>query len=162
AAPPQPGRMTTLVTGAAGFIGSHVTRLLVEHGDAVRVLVRPGSRLDAIADLPIEIVRGDLCDPASLPPAPLEVNRGFHVAADYRLWARDPQAIFASNVGGTRNLLQACRNLNLDRFVYTSSVSTVAVSAHGTVSNEASIVTLEDMVGPYKQSKLLAERAVIG
>jgi len=154
--------MTTLVTGAAGFIGSHVTRLLVEHGDTVRALVRPTSRLDAIADLPVDIVRGDLCDPATLPPALSDVNRVFHVAADYRLWARNPRAIFESNVGGTRNLLQACRNLNLDRFVYTSSVSTVAVPAHGMVSNEASIVNLDDMIGPYKQSKLLAEREVLG
>ncbi|PWT84260.1 MAG: hypothetical protein C5B57_05125, partial [Blastocatellia bacterium] len=154
--------MTTLVTGAAGFIGSHVTRLLVEHGDTVRALVRPTSRLDAIADLPIDIVRGDLCDPATLPPALSDVNRVFHVAADYRLWARNPRAIFESNVGGTRNLLQACRNLNLDRFVYTSSVSTVAVPAHGMLSNEASIVNLDDMIGPYKQSKLLAEREVLG
>jgi dihydroflavonol-4-reductase len=154
--------MTTLVTGAAGFIGSHVTRLLVEHGDAVRALVRPTSRVDAIADLPVDIVHGDLCDPATLGPALSDVTRVFHIAADYRLWARDPKAIFESNVGGTRNLLRACRSADLDRFIYTSSVATVAVPAHGTISNEASVVHLSDMIGPYKQSKLLAEREVLG
>jgi dihydroflavonol-4-reductase len=153
--------MTTLVTGAAGFIGSHVTRLLVGHGDAVRALVRPGGRLDAIADLPIEIVRGDLRDPVSLEPALRGVARVFHVAADYRLWARDPEAIFASNVDGTRNLLEACRAIELDRFVYTSSVATVAPPAHDTIADETSALGLDDMIGPYKRSKLVAEREVL-
>jgi dihydroflavonol-4-reductase len=153
--------MTTLVTGAAGFIGSHVTRLLVEKGDAVRVLVRPASRLDAIADLPVEIVKGDLCDPPTLGPALSGITRVFHVAADYRLWARDPQSILDSNVNGTRNLLRACRGIGLERFVYTSSVATIAAPRAGTVSDETSVAALSEMVGPYKQSKLLAEHEAL-
>jgi dihydroflavonol-4-reductase len=150
--------MTTLVTGAAGFIGSHVTRLLVAHGETVRVLVRPTSRVDAIADLPIEIVRADLRDPSSVAAALGGVTRVFHIAADYRLWARDPQSLFDNNVNGTRNLLQACRAIELDRFIYTSSVATVAAPAPGAVSDETSVLSLDDMVGPYKRSKLVAER----
>src|SRR6266850_1863327 len=116
--------MTTLVTGANGFLGSHLTRLLVERGDRVRVLVRPASRLDAIAGIPCEIAYGDLRDPASLASAMRGVRRVFHAAADYRLSARDPREVYASNVTGTRNLLDVGRAAGLERFVYTSSVAT--------------------------------------
>jgi len=97
--------MTTLVTGAAGFLGSHVARQLVARGDNVRVLMRPSSTNRAIADLSLEYVTGDLRDPASLDRAMKDVKRVFHVAADYRLWAKRKQDIYDSNVGGTKNLL---------------------------------------------------------
>src|SRR6266478_3622884 len=102
--------MNTLVTGAAGFLGSHVTRQLVARGDEVRVLLRASSTNRAIADLPLEYVTGDLRDPASLERAMKGVKRVFHVAADYRLWAKRKQDIYDSNVGGTKNLLGAAKS----------------------------------------------------
>ena len=157
----QYGVMTTLVTGASGFIGSHVTRLLVERGDHVRALVRRNSRVDALAGLPVDLVHGDLTDRASLDAAIRGVRRVFHVAADYRLWARDPRAIYETNVEGTRRLLDACTRIDLERFVYTSSVATVAVSRNGSLPDERTIAQVDEMVGHYKRSKLLAEQAVL-
>src|SRR5919198_5266342 len=153
--------MTTLVTGATGFIGSHLTRVLVERGCHVRALVRPASRLHALGGLSVEVVGGDLCDPASLVNAVRGVQRVFHVAADYRLWARDPRVLYDSNVEGTRHLLNACRGLDLDRFVYTSSVATLAVPRDQAPSDENTIARVDEMVGHYKRSKLLAEQAVL-
>lgn len=153
--------MTTLVTGATGFIGSHVARLLVEQGDAVRVLVRPTSRLDAIAGLPVETMTGDLLDAASLVPAVHGVSRVFHVAADYRLWSLDPRVIFQTNVAGTRNLIEACRAADLERFVYTSSVATIAVPRAGPLPDETTIAGVDEMIGEYKRSKLVAEQQVL-
>src|SRR5712692_6454878 len=153
--------MKTLVTGATGFIGSHLARLLVEQGAHVRALVRPTSRLDAIDGLPLELVRGDLRDAASVASAIQGVDRVFHVAADYRLWARNPQDIYESNVIGTRNLLEACRSSQVARFVYTSSVATIAVPRGAVIPNEATKAELGEMVGHYKRSKLLAEREVL-
>ena len=101
--------MSTLVTGAAGFLGSHVARQLVARGDSVRVLLRASSTNRAIADLSLEYVTGDLRDPASLDRAMKGVKRVFHVAADYRLWAKRKQDIYDSNVGGTKNLLDAAK-----------------------------------------------------
>jgi dihydroflavonol-4-reductase len=156
--------MTTLVTGATGFLGSHLTRLLVERGHHVRVLVRPTSRLDAIAGVPCEIVQGDLRDKASLASAVHSVGHVFHAAADYRLSARDPRDIYENNVTGTRNLLDVCRAAKLDRFVYTSSVATIkfgAMPTGGPLPNESDSASLDDMVGHYKRSKLLAEQEVL-
>ena len=118
--------MNILVTGATGFLGSHVTRLLADHGDSVRVLVRPASDSRALEGLRVQRVRGDLRDPASLREALVGVRRVFHVAADYRLWARDPREIYESNVTGTRNLLAAATQAGVERFVYTSTVATMA------------------------------------
>jgi dihydroflavonol-4-reductase len=154
--------MTTLVTGASGFLGSHLTRLLVERGHRVRVLVRPSSRLDALAGIRCEIVEGDLRDPPSLAAAIRGVDRVFHTAADYRLSARDPQEVYDSNVTGTRNLLHACRAASVDRFVFTSSVATVKpMAAGGPLPTERDAAALDDMVGHYKRSKLLAEQEVL-
>ena len=154
--------MTTLVTGATGFLGSHLTRLLVERGHRVRVLVRPASRLDAIAGVPCEAVQGDLRDAASLASAMRGVGRVFHTAADYRLSARDPRDVYESNVTGTRNLLDACRAANLDRFVYTSTVATIkAMANRGPLPSESDPASLDDMVGHYKRSKFLAEQEVL-
>src|SRR5713101_8411168 len=120
-------RMTTLVTGAAGFLGSHVTRQLVARGENVRVLVRPTSTNRAISDLALEYVTGDLRDAASLERAMKDVRRVFHVAADYRLWAKKSKDIYDSNVGGTKNLLAAAQRAGVEQVIYTSTVATIAV-----------------------------------
>lgn len=150
--------MTTLVTGATGFVGCHVARLLVESGATVRVLVRPSSDLRAIEGLAVERVSGDLRDLASLRQALRGVRTVFHVAADYRLWARDPREIYESNVTGTRNLLTAAREAGVEKFVYTSTVATIAVPRHGSLPNEETVARLDEMIGHYKRSKYLAEQ----
>jgi len=152
--------MTTLVTGAAGFLGSHVTRQLVARGDDVRVLMRPSSTNRAIADLSLEYVTGDLRDPASLDRAMKDVKRVFHVAADYRLWARRKQDIYDSNVGGTKNLLDAAKRAGVEQLIYTSTVATIAVD-RPQHPNEFTDARLEEMVGHYKRSKWLAEKEAL-
>jgi len=153
--------MSTLVTGAAGFLGSHVTRQLVARGDEVRVLLRASSTNRAIADLPLEYVTGDLRDPASLERAMKGVKRVFHVAADYRLWAKRKQDIYDSNVGGTKNLLDAAKRAGVEQLIYTSTVATIAVDRlqH---PNEFTDAKLEEMVGHYKRSKWMAEKEALG
>jgi dihydroflavonol-4-reductase len=153
--------MMTLVTGATGFVGSHVVRQLCERGDPVRVLVRPTSRLLAIQGLPVESIVGDLRDPASLERACRGVLRVFHVAADYRLWARDPREIYEGNVTGTRNLLEAAQRAGCERFIYTSTVATIAVPRPGALPNEDTRAGLEEMIGHYKRSKFLAEQEAL-
>ncbi|HYL09677.1 MAG TPA: hopanoid-associated sugar epimerase [Candidatus Acidoferrales bacterium] len=150
--------MTTLVTGATGFLGSHVARQLVSHGETVRVLVRSASQLRAIEDLPVERSEGDLRDPASLQRALHGVRRVYHVAADYRLWARDPRDIYESNVTGTKNLLDAARRAGVQQFLYTSTVATIAVDRPGRLPNEDTESMLDEMIGHYKRSKWLAEQ----
>jgi dihydroflavonol-4-reductase len=149
--------MTTLVTGATGFLGSHVARLLVERGERVRVLVRASSDLRALSGLAAERVAGDLRQPASLAAALRGAKTVYHVAADYRLWARDPREIHESNVTGTRNLLEGAARAGVGRFVYTSTVATVAVPRHGALPDERTDSRLEEMIGHYKRSKWLAE-----
>ncbi len=153
--------MSTLVTGAAGFLGSHVTRQLVARGDDVRVLLRASSTNRAIADLPLEYVTGDLRDPASLERAMKGVKRVFHVAADYRLWAKRKQDIYDSNVGGTKNLLEAAKRASVEQLIYTSTVATIAVD-RPQHPNEFTDAKLEEMVGHYKRSKWMAEREALG
>jgi dihydroflavonol-4-reductase len=150
--------MTTLVTGASGFLGSHVARLLVERGERVRVLLRPASNAGLLDGLALERVTGDLRDPASLESAVAGASTVYHVAADYRLWARDPREIYESNVQGTRNLLEAAHRAKVGRFVYTSTVGTVAVPRDGVLPDETIITSLEEMIGAYKRSKWLAEQ----
>lgn len=152
--------MSTLVTGAAGFLGSHVTRQLVAHGGDVRVLMRASSNNRAISDLSLEYVTGDLRDAASLERAMKGVKRVFHVAADYRLWARHPQEIYDSNVGGTKNLLVAAKNAGVEQLVYTSTVATIAVD-RPELPNEGTQAELEEMIGHYKRSKWMAEQEVL-
>ncbi|MGB2632870.1 MAG: hopanoid-associated sugar epimerase [Candidatus Acidiferrum sp.] len=152
--------MTTLVTGAAGFLGSHVTRQLVARGDTVRVLMRPSSNNRAISDLSLEYVTGDLRDAASLERAMSGMKRVFHVAADYRLWARNPQEIYDSNVGGTKNLLAAAKSAGIEQLVYTSTVATIAVD-RPELPNESTDAKLEEMIGHYKRSKWMAEQEVL-
>lgn len=152
--------MTTLVTGAAGFLGSHVTRQLVARGETVRVLLRPSSQNRAIADLPLEYVTGDLRDAASLDRAMKDVKRVFHVAADYRLWAKRSKDIYDSNVGGTKNVLAAAKRARVEQFIYTSTVATIAVD-RPSPPNESTDAKLEEMVGHYKRSKWMAEREAL-
>jgi dihydroflavonol-4-reductase len=150
--------MTTLVTGATGFVGSHVARQLVIAGDSVRVLVRPSSNLRLLEGLAVERVEGDLRDVASLEHAMRGVRRVFHLAADYRLWARNPEEIYQSNVEGTRWLLEAAGRAGVDRLVYTSTVATLVVPTRdGVLPNEGTCATIEQMIGHYKRSKFLAE-----
>jgi dihydroflavonol-4-reductase len=152
--------MTTLVTGAAGFLGSHVARQLVARGEEVRVLMRPSSNNRAISDLSLEYVTGDLRDAPSLGRAMKDVKRVFHVAADYRLWAKRSREIYDSNVGGTKNLLAAARQSGVEQLVYTSTVATIAVD-RPQLPNESTETKLEEMIGHYKRSKWMAEQEVL-
>jgi dihydroflavonol-4-reductase len=152
--------MTTLVTGAAGFLGSHVARQLVARRDEVRILMRPSSNNRAIADLSLEYVTGDLRDAASLERAMYGMKRVFHVAADYRLWSKNPQEIYDSNVGGTKNLLAAAEKAGVEQLIYTSTVATIAVD-RPELPNEFTDAKLEEMIGHYKRSKWMAEQEVL-
>jgi dihydroflavonol-4-reductase len=152
--------MTALVTGATGFLGNHVARQLAARGEQVRVLARPSSDRRALADFPAEIVEGDLRDAASLARALGGVKHVFHVAADYRFWAREPGEIYESNVAGTRNLLEAAQRAGVEKFIYTSTVATVAVERPAlgdALPDETTETTLGEMIGHYKRSKWLAE-----
>lgn len=152
--------MTTLVTGASGFLGSHVARQLVARGEDVRVLMRPSSTNRAIADLSLEYVTGDLRDPASVVRAMQGVKRVFHVAADYRLWARRSREIYDSNVGGTKNILEAAKSSGVEQLIYTSTVATIAVD-RPQHPNEFTDAKLDEMVGHYKRSKWMAEQEIL-
>lgn len=152
--------MKALVTGATGFVGSAVARVLCQRGCQVRALVRSGSDRSNLRDLPIELTVGDLGDPASLSRALIGCQALFHVAADYRLGVADPRPLYASNVEGTRNVLEAAQRAAVPRIVYTSSVATVGLPADGSPGKEDTPVALTDMVGHYKRSKFLAEELV--
>src|ERR1700678_4175738 len=153
--------MTTLVTGATGFVGSHVARQLVAAGEAVRVLVRASSNLAVLDGLQVEPVEGDLRDAASLERAMQGVRRVYHVASDYRLWTPKPAEIYESNVEGTRRLLAAAHRAGVQRIVYTSTVATIAVPRHGALPNEEMQATVAEMIGHYKRSKFLAEQVAV-
>ena len=146
-----------LVTGASGFLGWHVARVLIERGCGVRALVRPGSRVTGIA---VETVTGDLRDRVSLERAVAGCGMLFHVAADYRLWARHPRELYQSNVEGTRNLLEAARAAGIERAVYTSTVGCIGIPAGG-IGDETTPVAFEDMAGDYKRSKFQAEQVAL-
>jgi len=150
--------MLAFVTGATGFLGSHVARVLAEQGTSLRLLVRPTSDLRNIADLNADRVVGDLRDPASIEKALAGCDALFHVAADYRLWVRNPEQMYRSNVEGTRGLIEAARKQGVRKIVYTSSVATMGFSSNGTLADENSPVTLDDMIGHYKRSKFMAEQ----
>ena len=153
--------MRCFVTGATGFLGSHVARLLLAQGAELRLLVRAGSRLENVADLPAERAVGDLRDLESLKCGMAGCEAAFHVAADYRLWAVNGKELYDSNVDGTRNILQAARESGVGRVVYTSSVATMGFGNNGKVTDENTPVALGDMIGDYKRSKFLAEQLVI-
>jgi dihydroflavonol-4-reductase len=149
-----------LVTGASGFVGSAVARALLKAGRAVRVLLRPESDRRNVADLAVETRLGSLEDHASLRAALEGCGALYHVAADYRLWVRDPAAMYRANVEGTRALMEAALGVGVGRIVYTSSVATLGLKDDGSAADETTPSTLADMIGPYKRSKFLAEEAV--
>src|SRR5436853_3633052 len=150
--------MLAFVTGATGFVGSHVARALAEQGAELRLLVRATSDPRNIQDLRAERVIGDLRDPDSLDPAMAGCDVVFHVAADYRLWVRDPEQMYRSNVNGTRAVLEAARKNRVRRVVYTSSVATMGFTSNGRPADESSPVSLDHMIGHYKRSKFMAEQ----
>ena len=152
--------MTTLITGATGFLGSAVLRLLLAEGREVRALVRAASDSRNIDGLDIERITGDLTDSASLRAAVKGCDALYHVAADYRLWIPKPKEIYDINVEGTRNLMRAAGETGVSRIVYTSSVAVLGLSKDGTPADEDLPVGLGDMTGHYKRSKYLAEEAV--
>lgn len=152
--------MTILVTGATGFLGSAVARLLLERGEAVRVLTRPTNPGTNLQGLEVEKAYGDLRDRRSLELACRGCDALYHVAADYRLWVRDTNELYQSNVEGTRHLMEAALAAGISRIVYTSSVATLGCHRDGTPADEDTPVTLDDMIGHYKRSKFLAERVV--
>jgi dihydroflavonol-4-reductase len=153
--------MLAFVTGATGFVGSHVARALAEHGADLRLLVRANSNTKNIADLKADLATGDLRDPSTLEKAVAGCDTVFHVAADYRLWVRDPEQMYRANVEGTRAILDAARKNNVRRVVYTSSVATMGFTSDGRSADENSPVSLDNMIGPYKRSKFMAEQVAI-
>jgi dihydroflavonol-4-reductase len=153
--------LKAFVTGATGFLGSHVARALADQGAELRLLARPTSNLRNLQGLKAETATGDLRDLASLEKAMSGCDTVFHVAADYRLWVRDPAEMYRSNVGGTRAILEAARKNGVKRIVYTSSVATMGFTSNGHPANEESPVSLGDMIGHYKRSKFMAEQIAL-
>jgi dihydroflavonol-4-reductase len=153
--------MKVFLTGATGFVGHHVARALSAEGAELRMLVRKTSNLENLEGIAGETHVGDLAEPESLRPALAGCDAVMHVAADYRLWIRDPETMYRANVDGTRELLRMVREAGVPRFVYTSSVATMRFRTDGLVINEDTPVSLKDMVGHYKRSKFLAEQEAI-
>jgi len=153
--------MLAFVTGATGFLGSHVARALSDQGANLRLLVRPASNLRNLEGLKADTVKGDLRDGASIKKAMTGCDTVFHVAADYRLWVRDPAEMYRSNVGGTRAILEAARENKVQRLVYTSSVATIGFTRNGQPADEDSPVSLGEMIGHYKRSKFMAEQIAL-
>jgi dihydroflavonol-4-reductase len=159
--PGDPSQAPTLITGATGFVGSAVARTFRARGHRLRLLVRPGSDRRNIAGLPAELAEGDLTDPASLARAVEGCRYLVHVAADYRLWVPDPEAMLRANVEGTRALLLAAQSHGVERIVYCSSVAALGLTGDGTPADEATAVHPDRIIGVYKRSKYLAEQAVL-
>ncbi len=153
--------MKVFVTGATGFVGHHVARALATQGAKLRMLIRKTSNLTNLESIPGDTHVGDLAEPESLRSAVSGCDAVVHVAADYRLWIRDPQSMYRANVDGTRDLLRLAREAGVRRFVYTSSVATMRFRTDGLVINEDTPVSIEDMVGHYKRSKFMAEQQAI-
>ncbi len=148
------------LTGGAGFVGSAVARALLADGWSVRALVRRGSNRINLGGLAVETVEGDMRDAMVLRTGMRGARALFHVAADYRLWAPEPQEIIRSNVDGTRTVMEAALQAGIERVVYTSSVATLRVGTDGRSSTEAMPLEADAAVGAYKRSKVMAERLV--
>jgi dihydroflavonol-4-reductase len=153
--------MKVFLTGSTGFVGSHVARAYAAAGAELRLLTRSTSKLAAIEGMASEIVVGDLRQPEALRTALRGCEVLVHVAADYRLWVRDPQEMYAANVDGTRELLRMAREEGIAKVVYTSSVATMGFKADGAIVDETTPVELGDMIGAYKRSKFMAEQEAI-
>ena len=153
--------MRIFLTGATGFVGHHVAKALASEGADLRMLVRKSSKLDNLEGVAGDTFVGDLTEPKTFAPALKGCDAVMHVAADYRLWIRDPDAMYRTNVDGTRELLKLAREARVARVVYTSSVATMAFRQDGIVVNEDTPVSLADMVGHYKRSKFMAEQQAI-
>ena len=156
--------MKVFVTGGSGFVGTNLIRLLVSEGHDVRALVRPGSLRTHLADLPperLEWVEGDLTAPDTLRPALEGCRHLYHVAAVYRLWARDEKRTYAANVGGTRAILEAARDAGVERAVHTSSVAVLGGSPDRTPLDESADPGVEALYGSYRKSKYLAEKEAL-
>jgi dihydroflavonol-4-reductase len=150
----------TLITGATGLVGSAVARKLLAAAFPVRALVRPASPRFLLDGLDLEFAAGDIRDAESVRRAMQGIRYVFHVAADYRLWARDPRELYAANVDGTRVVMQAAINAGVERVVYTSSVATLALRDDGSPADETVPLAVEEGIGAYKRSKIAAERLV--
>ena len=153
--------MKVFLTGATGFVGAHVAKYLARQGVELRLLVRSTSNLANLEGLGAETAVGDLLKPETLRTAVRGCDAVMHVAADYRLWVRDPQTMYAANVEGTRALLQIAKDESVRQVVYTSSVATMGFKSDGTIVDETTPVSLADMVGHYKRSKFMAEQVAI-
>jgi len=153
--------MKAFVTGATGFLGSHVARALESAGSDLRLLVRANSDTRNVEGLRADRVVGDLCDPQSIERAMAGCDAVFHVAADYRLWIPDPAPMYRANVEGTQAILNAARKHGIKRVVYTSSVATMGFKSDGSLADEDSPVALSDMIGHYKRSKFMAEQVAL-
>ncbi|MCL2428027.1 MAG: NAD-dependent epimerase/dehydratase family protein [Alphaproteobacteria bacterium] len=151
----------TFVTGATGFVGSALARALAARGHALRLLVRPSSDRQNLAGLPAEIVEGDLTDPLSLARAVAGCRYLFHLAADYRLWVRNPESMLRANVDGTVALMRAAKSAGVERIVYCSSVAALGLTKDGSPADETTEVAEPDVVGTYKISKYRAEQATL-
>ena len=152
--------MKVLVTGATGFVGGAVARALVHRGIDVRVLARAGADLQNLAGLTVERVEGDLRDQTSLRKALTGCRQLYHVAAHYALWAKDPAIFYDINVTGTKNVLEAAREVGIERIVYCSTIGAIGLPPDGGLGTEETPVSLEQMAGHYKRSKYLAEQEV--
>ncbi|WP_150293739.1 hopanoid-associated sugar epimerase [Sphingobium estronivorans] len=148
-----------LVTGVSGFVGSAVARALAGRGCRVRGLVRASSSPVNLVDFPGELVEGDVRDSDAMESALRGVGTLFHVAADYRLWAPDPEEIVRNNLAGTQSVMRAALKTGVERIVYTSSVATLKPSDAGAVDERAAAAPSE-AIGAYKRSKVVAERLV--
>jgi dihydroflavonol-4-reductase len=153
--------MRIFLTGATGFVGHHVAKALAAQGADLRMLVRKTSKLENLEGISGDTFVGDLAQPKSYAPALAGCDAVMHVAADYRLWIRDPDAMYRANVDGTRDLLRLAREAQVPRVVYTSSVATMGFREDGIVINEDTPVSFADMVGHYKRSKFMAEQQAI-
>jgi dihydroflavonol-4-reductase len=153
-------RGKAFVTGASGFLGSAVVRAALGEGLEVRALVRATSPRKNVAGLDIEIVEGDVCDPSAMREALRGVRYLFHVAADYRLWTPDSKAMFRTNVLGTKTVMDAAVRGGVERIVYTSSVATLRPPRRNDVSDETQQLSESEAIGPYKRSKVAAEREI--
>lgn len=159
--------MKILVTGASGFVGGHLVRRLAQQRPGlIKAMVRrPESCRDLERD-GIEVVPGDLTDPESMAAAVLDCDTVYHCAADYRLWTRNPQELYHTNVDGTARLFDACEQAAVQKIVYTSSVAAIGIpkkpdSQGCQIGNEETPVCLDDMIGHYKRSKFLAQEVAL-